>query len=287
MHLIHVVELLPVAAWVQFRPEKPAHPDFLRPVDCAEYYLVVLAKRSLVYDDVYGGAKPLLLLHLKHASPASRVLLGGERLFEEALRQARDGEQKLGQPLSRLCGHGHYRNLFCKVSDAVESLGLEAHLGKLADNSIEKLVEPCLRIGPLVIYVREYAARCRSNRSLGRGLPAGDQVNLVRRDHEGRFELPQYPDALDCLRLESLVDIDYKYGDVGNRAAPLAQVRERLVPGRVYEEKAGYGEVDFRFRKKRGAGLLYVIDGYFGGSNVLRYSACLLFRNRGVAYGVQ
>ena len=52
-------------------------------------------------------------------------------------------------------------------------------------------------------------------------------------------------DGFHRLRLDALHDVDDEDGNVGNGAAPLAKVRERLMAWRVYEKKAGYGEFDF------------------------------------------
>ena len=71
------------------------------------------------------------------------------------------------------------------------------------------------------------------------GLPFVDSVDFVESDDVGNFLLLEHVDGLDGLGFETVHDVDDEDGDVAQRGAAVAKVRERLVAGRVDDQKSG------------------------------------------------
>src|SRR2546422_4610586 len=235
-HARHGVEsFLRVANLIQgFRLEQRLHLRRARLSRGPEDDRVSLRQRAFVEDRIERDPEAFLLLHLEDR-PDRGAVRRGELLLQESLRQADEHQEEVGNAFAKFRTNRDDRDVRREVRDAIVSFGGEAVLVQPSHEFVHPLVELVSRRDRLVLI--------RHHKGLAFVLPpAWDQVDLVRGHEEGRLVPLQDVQALDRLRTESFVDVDYEDGQVRERAASSPQGREGHVARRVDEEQPGDAE---------------------------------------------
>ncbi len=235
-------------------------------------------KRAGEDDDIERRPDAFLLLHLEDG-PLGRALLRLQLFLQESLGQADEHEQQVRKPLAVASRHRNDGDGLGEVLYAVVTVGGETFLVQITDDPVHLLVQLGLRLLRLRLVV-QHEGRA------GLGLPALHQIDLVHGDDERRLEPLEQLDGFQCLRFQSLVDVDDEDGKIGQRSAAGAQRGERLMSWRIDEQQAGNVELAF-FADEWLADLVDMLYRHLGGPDVLSDQTSLSLGDRGASDAVK
>eukprot|EP00047_Mylnosiga_fluctuans_P020093 m.88781 g.88781 ORF g.88781 m.88781 type:complete len:627 (-) comp8382_c6_seq1:70-1950(-) len=215
-----------------------------RPFKARQHNCIALAQESLRQDDVNGAAVAVDDLDLEHR--ALQVRAERHAVCKAALRQVGQHEEQVGHALACHGRGGDDVDILAVVLIVPVQLAVDALLGKLQLDHVQLRVE--VLHGALLLLLQGVL-----DRSIRRGNPFVQAINLVHGDDERHFLVAQHLQRFNRLLLETAVCVDDEDRNVAQRRPARAQVVEGLVAGGVDDHQAG----DLQLKALR---LLHALD---------------------------